>query len=134
MSGNSAAFIGSIPKDYDQGLGPVIFADYARVMAQRAVAGPVSRVLETACGTGILTRALLDAAPKLQGERRAIAEHGEYTAADGKFVMSGGTPTIFDASEGTTTGHQLTFFLADATIIVDSENGSRTLTKHRVEK
>jgi len=69
-----------------------------------------------------------------QGERRATAEHGEYTAADGKFVMSGGTPTIFDASEGTTTGQQLTFFLADATIIVDSENGSRTLTKHRVEK
>ncbi len=69
-----------------------------------------------------------------QGERRATAEHGEYTAADGKFVMSGGTPTIFDASEGTTTGRQLTFFLADATIIVDSENGSRTLTKHRVEK
>jgi lipopolysaccharide export system protein LptA len=69
-----------------------------------------------------------------QGERRATAEHGEYTAADGKFVMSGGTPTIFDASEGTTTGRQLTFFLADATIIVDSGNGSRTLTKHRVEK
>jgi hypothetical protein len=69
-----------------------------------------------------------------QGERRATAEHGEYTAADGKFVMSGGTPTIFDASEGTTTGHQLTFLLVDATIIVDSENGSRTLTKHRVEK
>jgi hypothetical protein len=48
--------------------------------------------------------------------------------------MTGGTPTLFDASEGTTTGRQLTFFLADATIIVDSENGSRTLTKHRVEK
>jgi len=69
-----------------------------------------------------------------QGQRRATAERGEYTAADGKFVMSGGTPTIFDASEGTTTGRQLTFYLADATIIVDSENGSRTLTKHRVEK
>src|SRR4029077_19027867 len=69
-----------------------------------------------------------------QGDRRATAEHGEYTAADGKFVMTGGTPTLFDASEGTTTGRQLTFFLADATIIVDSENGSRTLTKHRVEK
>jgi lipopolysaccharide export system protein LptA len=68
-----------------------------------------------------------------QGERRATAERGEYTAADGKFVMSGGTPTIFDAAQGTTTGRQLTFFLADATIIVDSENGSRTLTKHRVE-
>jgi lipopolysaccharide export system protein LptA len=70
----------------------------------------------------------------LQGERRAVAERGEYTATDGKFVMTGGTPTIFDATEGTTTGRQLTFFLADATIIVDSENGSRTLTKHKVEK
>jgi lipopolysaccharide export system protein LptA len=69
-----------------------------------------------------------------QGVRRAIAERGEYTAAEGKFVMSGGNPTIFDASQGTTTGRQLTFFLADDTIIVDSENGSRTLTKHRVEK
>jgi lipopolysaccharide export system protein LptA len=69
-----------------------------------------------------------------QGTRKATAESGEYTAADGKFVMSGGNPTIYDASEGTTTGRQLTFFLADDTIIVDSENGSRTLTKHRVEK
>jgi lipopolysaccharide export system protein LptA len=69
-----------------------------------------------------------------QGTRKATADHGEYSAADGKFVMSGGNPTIFDAAEGTTTGHQLTFFLADDTIIVDSENGSRTLTKHRVEK
>jgi lipopolysaccharide export system protein LptA len=69
-----------------------------------------------------------------QGVRKATAERGEYTAAEGKFVMSGGNPTIFDASQGTTTGRQLTFFLADDTIIVDSENGSRTLTKHRVEK
>jgi lipopolysaccharide export system protein LptA len=69
-----------------------------------------------------------------QGIRRATAERGEYSAANGKFVMSGGNPTIYDASEGTTTGRQLTFFLADDTIIVDSENGSRTLTKHRVEK
>ncbi|HEX4544745.1 MAG TPA: LptA/OstA family protein [Candidatus Acidoferrum sp.] len=69
-----------------------------------------------------------------QGRRRATAERGEYIAKDGKFVMSGGTPTIYDSSQGTTTGRQLTFFLADDTIIVDSENGSRTLTKHRVEK
>ena len=66
--------------------------------------------------------------------RRASAERAEYTAADGKFVMSGGNPTLFDGSQGTTKGRQLTFFLADDTIIVDSENGSRTLTKHRVEK
>jgi lipopolysaccharide export system protein LptA len=69
-----------------------------------------------------------------EGDRKATAERGEYMAADGKFVMSGGNPTIYDASEGTTTGRQLTFFLADDTIIVDSENGPRTLTKHRVDK
>jgi LPS export ABC transporter protein LptC len=69
-----------------------------------------------------------------QAGRRATAERGEYTASDGKFVMSGGNPTLYDGSAGTTTGHQLTFYLADDTIIVDSENGSRTLTKHRVEK
>src|SRR6266849_6256752 len=69
-----------------------------------------------------------------QGSRKATAERGEYLAATGKFVMSGGNPTIYDGSAGTTTGRQLTFYLADDTIIVDSENGSRTLTKHRVEK
>jgi lipopolysaccharide export system protein LptA len=69
-----------------------------------------------------------------EGERKATAERGEYTAANGKFVMSGGNPTLYDGSAGTTTGLQLTFFLADDTIIVDSENGSRTLTKHRVQK
>lgn len=63
MSGNSDAFVGSIPKDYDESLGPVIFADYAKVMAQRITAGQASRVLETACGTGIVTRALRDALP-----------------------------------------------------------------------
>jgi lipopolysaccharide export system protein LptA len=66
--------------------------------------------------------------------RKATAERAEYTAIDGKFVMSGGNPTLFDGSQGTTKGRQLTFFLADDTIIVDSENGSRILTKHRVEK
>jgi len=69
-----------------------------------------------------------------QAGRRATAERGEYTASDGKFVMSGGDPTLYDSTEGTTKGRQLTFYLADDTIIVDSQNGSRTLTKHRVEK
>jgi lipopolysaccharide export system protein LptA len=69
-----------------------------------------------------------------EGDRKATAERGVYTAENGKFVMTGGNPTLYDGSAGTTTGLQLTFFLADDTIIVDSENGSRTLTKHRVQK
>jgi lipopolysaccharide export system protein LptA len=69
-----------------------------------------------------------------QGDRRAMAEQADYTAADGKFVMSGGEPTIADAGSDTTTGRSLTFFVANDTILIDSQEGSRTLTKHRVEK
>jgi lipopolysaccharide export system protein LptA len=84
------------------------------------------RKLVRALGTGGVT--------VRQGDRRGTAERGEYTASEGKFVLSGGKPTLFDASRGTTTGLQLTFYSADDTIIVDSGQGSRTLTKHRVEK
>jgi lipopolysaccharide assembly outer membrane protein LptD (OstA) len=69
-----------------------------------------------------------------QGDRRGTADQAEYTASDGKFVLSGGQPTIVDASSDTTTGHSLTFFVANDTILIDSQEGSRTLTKHRVEK
>jgi lipopolysaccharide export system protein LptA len=69
-----------------------------------------------------------------QGDRRGTAEHGVYTAEDDKFVLSGGTPTLYDADTGTTTGRELTFNIADDTIIVDSGNGSRTLSKHRVQR
>ncbi len=89
-------------------------------------ATPGAQQISRAVGTGGV---IVD-----QAGRRATAERGEYTASDGKFVMSGGNPTLYDGSAGTTTGRQLTFYLADDTIIVDSENGSRTLTKHRVEK
>jgi lipopolysaccharide export system protein LptA/lipopolysaccharide export system protein LptC len=69
-----------------------------------------------------------------QGGRRAMAERAEYTTADGKFVLSGGRPTLTDGSRDTTTGHSLTFFVANDTILIDSQEGFRTLTRHRVEK
>jgi lipopolysaccharide export system protein LptA len=70
-----------------------------------------------------------------QGERQGSAERGEYTASDQKFVLSGGEPAIHDASsDTTTTGRSLTFYVASDTILIDSQEGLRTLTKHRVEK
>ena len=69
-----------------------------------------------------------------QGDRVGTAEQAEYTASDEKFVLSGGHPTIIDAASDATTGHSLTFFVANDTILIDSQEGSRTLTKHRVEK
>jgi lipopolysaccharide export system protein LptA len=68
-----------------------------------------------------------------QEDKRGVAERGVYTADDDKFVLSGGTPTLYDA-DGMTTGRELTFNIADDTIIVDSGNGPRTLTRHRVQK
>jgi len=69
-----------------------------------------------------------------QGMLRATSEMATYTARDGKFVLSGGQPTITDASGNSTSGRSLTFFLPNDTILIDSQEGSRTLTKHRVEK
>jgi ubiquinone/menaquinone biosynthesis C-methylase UbiE len=63
MDNNAASFTGSIPHYYDQGLGPVIFVEYAADIAQRVAAGRPARVLETAAGTGIVTRKLRDALP-----------------------------------------------------------------------
>ncbi len=100
-----------------------------------ATAAPAANVTNTAVASRQIARAVGTGGVIVeQGARKATAERGEYTALDGKFVMSGGNPALYDANEGTTTGRQLTFFLADDTIIVDSENGSRTLTRHRVEK
>src|SRR5260370_36604551 len=44
-------------------MGPMIFADYAADIAQRVAAANPARVLETAAGTGIVTRKLRDALP-----------------------------------------------------------------------
>jgi ubiquinone/menaquinone biosynthesis C-methylase UbiE len=63
MTEEAALFIGNIPDHYDRGLGPVIFVDYAADIAQRVAALNPPRVLETAAGTGIVSRRLRDLLP-----------------------------------------------------------------------
>ncbi len=95
------------------------------IPATRPQSPTAGRQLDRALATGgVVVR---------QGDRRGTAEQALYTAADGKFVLSGGKPTLTDASSDTTTGHSLTFFVANDTILIDSQEGSRTLTRHRVE-
>lgn len=60
MNQQSSRFVGSIPENYDRGLGPHIFLDYAEDLAGRAADAKPSDVLEIASGTGILTRKLRD--------------------------------------------------------------------------
>jgi SAM-dependent methyltransferase len=63
MRGDAASFVGNIPERYDSGLGPMVFVDYAADIARRAAACSPARVLETAAGTGIVTRQLRDVLP-----------------------------------------------------------------------
>lgn len=60
-------FSGSVPKTYHELLGPLIFDAYARDMAARIApllkANPSARVLELACGTGIVTECIAQALP-----------------------------------------------------------------------
>lgn len=58
-----ASFTGSIPEHYDRDLAPYVMVDYAADIARRAAASRPMRVLETAAGTGILTRELRDRLP-----------------------------------------------------------------------
>lgn len=61
MSETDRAFVGSIPEIYDRCLGPTLFEPYARDLAQR-FRGFQGDLLETAAGTGRVTRALVEAA------------------------------------------------------------------------
>lgn len=58
-----AQFVGSIPQNYDAGLGPVLFTHAAADIAERAAALKPARVLEIAAGTGICTLALFETLP-----------------------------------------------------------------------
>ena len=61
--GSDAVFAGSIPELYDTQLVPLIFEPYAADLTRRIAAFAPSRVLETAAGTGVVTRALARALP-----------------------------------------------------------------------
>ncbi len=63
MVDQTADFVGSIPNHYDRCLGPVLFDDYAKDMAQLVAAFEPRRVLELAAGTGIVARRLRDSLP-----------------------------------------------------------------------
>lgn len=57
------AFTGSIPEIYDRCLGPMLFEPFALDLARR-FSGFEGRLLELAAGTGRVTRALAQAAPR----------------------------------------------------------------------
>ncbi|HTM90881.1 MAG TPA: class I SAM-dependent methyltransferase [Flavisolibacter sp.] len=65
-------FAGSVPANYDKYLGPVLFEPYALDLAERLKNDKIEDLLELACGTGRVTRHLVNLIP----------DKGSLTATD----------------------------------------------------
>jgi ubiquinone/menaquinone biosynthesis C-methylase UbiE len=97
MKETDKLFVGSMPALYDRHLGPFIFEPYAEDLAARVARAAPHRVLETAAGTGIVTRA----------KARALAESVSITATDLNQAM-------VDYAAAQTTARNVTWRQADA--------------------
>jgi ubiquinone/menaquinone biosynthesis C-methylase UbiE len=64
MAQQSTTFDHSTPALYDRYMGPLLFEPYAKLVAERSTRLHPSRILETAAGTGIVTRAVNEAVPQ----------------------------------------------------------------------
>jgi lipopolysaccharide export system protein LptA len=69
-----------------------------------------------------------------QPKRRAESQTLVYTAAEDKFVLTGGPPSIFDAERGKITGVSLTFFRAGDRVLVEGEASTPVVTQTRVAR
>src|SRR6186997_1480224 len=63
MAASDKAFTGSIPEIYERYLVPLIFEPYARDLAYRVRRIGPKDLLETAAGTGVVTRAIASVLP-----------------------------------------------------------------------
>jgi lipopolysaccharide export system protein LptA len=69
-----------------------------------------------------------------QPGRRGTGDQLIYTAADDKFVLSGGPPCIFDAEHGKVTGVSLTMFRRDDRVVAEGSDKSLAVTHTRVAR
>jgi lipopolysaccharide export system protein LptA len=69
-----------------------------------------------------------------QASRRAEGQTLTYIAAEDKFVLTGGPPSIFDAERGKITGVSLTFFRRDDRVLVEGEASTPVVTQTRVAR
>ena len=66
--------------------------------------------------------------------RQATGNRLVYTAAEDKFVLTGGPPCIFDAERGKTSGDSLTFYKRDDRVLVEGNKASPTVTRTQVAR
>jgi lipopolysaccharide export system protein LptA len=90
--------------------------------AQSLSSGPASLEKIIASGAVVIT----------EPNRRGAGETLVYTAADDKFVLTGGPPSIFDAEHGKITGVSLTLYRRDDRVVVEGDSSSPAVTQTRV--
>lgn len=86
----------STPSLYDRYMGPLLFDPYAKDVAKRIALLQPERILETAAGTGIVTRAVLEALP------------------DATIVATDINPAVVDFAAQQVRSERVTFQQADA--------------------
>lgn len=90
MADEYTSFTGSVPEKYDKYLGPFLFEHFAAVLADKLIQYKPSKILDIACGTGIVTKKIAEILP----EARVIGldlnpdmiEYGKKTIG-GKFPI-----------------------------------------------
>ncbi len=84
MVATDKLFAGSIPEIYDRLLVPLIFEPYARDLAARLATVEPRDVLETAAGTGVLTRAIASRLPAQARIDRDRSQPADARSCDGE--------------------------------------------------
>jgi lipopolysaccharide export system protein LptA len=69
-----------------------------------------------------------------QPSRHAEGDKLVYTALDDKFVLTGVSPSIFDAEHGKITANSLTFYKRDDRVLVEGRDSSPSVTQTRVAR
>ncbi|MFB3813748.1 MAG: LptA/OstA family protein [Terriglobales bacterium] len=88
-----------------------------------------------AAGSSQVERIIAEGKVGLQRpKRRATGEKLVYAAAEDRYVLTGGPPSIFDAEHGNITGASLTFYDRDDRVLVEGGGNSRVVTHTRVSR
>jgi lipopolysaccharide export system protein LptA len=61
--------------------------------------------------------------------RKGTAEHAEYTVAEGKVVLTGGSPEFADSLRGSTRGRELTWFADNDRLLVEGREGQPSVSR-----
>ncbi|MBI4166166.1 MAG: LPS export ABC transporter periplasmic protein LptC [Acidobacteria bacterium] len=118
----------------DQGR-KAIYRGHVRLQTENTIleADRLDAYFKASGNSSELERAIADGNVKItQPGRRATGGHAEYFSADGKIVLSGGPPALYDEEKGFTSGQSLTFYSHDDRLVVSGGDKSTTISRHRI--